>query len=71
MRTGMTRAKSGLDIRTKKCFASAGSTLKTSPKAARSISPEQRRPIVANLANVPTVKFENFSKRDPKKLFYL
>lgn len=29
-----------------------------------------RRPIVANLANVPSVKIANYSKRDPEKLFW-
>ena len=29
-----------------------------------------KRPLVANLANVPTVKIGQYSKRDPDKLFY-
>ena len=30
----------------------------------------EKRPIVANLSNVPTVKIANYSKRDPDKLFW-
>lgn len=30
----------------------------------------QKRPLVANLANVPAVKIANYSKRNPSTLFY-
>ena len=30
-----------------------------------------KRPLVANLPNVPTVKIGSYSKRNPDKLFYL
>ena len=33
-------------------------------------APVEKRPIVANLANVPSIKIANYSKRNSDKLFH-
>mmetsp|Transcript_9523 Transcript_9523/g.12982 ORF Transcript_9523/g.12982 Transcript_9523/m.12982 type:complete len:133 (+) Transcript_9523:1151-1549(+) len=65
--TGMTSTAGG------KFFSSRSSvnSTKVSKLSPMCQTPVDKRPIKANLANVPTVKIANYSKRDPSKLFYL